>query len=102
MLHARRRVFVRVSDWEYLVIIALRTNVSILRWCKGDQEPAAVSTVWQPPEQLGLYDGQAWNIEQLATWISQHCVVCWQPLVGRQRTYCSDKHKQKAYRERRS
>lgn len=101
MVHARRRVFVRVSDDEYLVIIALQRTVSVLRWCKGDPEPINVETVWQSAAALGLHDGQAWDIQALATWISKHCVVCWKPLEGKQMTYCSRKCRQKAYRERR-
>lgn len=99
MLYARRRVFVRIHDDEHLMIVALRQSVSISRLCGG--EINSISAVWQTAESLGLFDGKGWNLVALATWVNRHCVVCWQPLVGRQTLYHSNSCKQKAYRERR-
>lgn len=100
MIQARRRVFVRISGGdEYLVIVALKLCIDVQHW--QGKELCEVQTVWGTPESLGLFDGSAWDIAALAKWIEQHCLVCWQPLTGRQRTYCSNRCKQKAYRSRR-
>lgn len=98
MIHARRRVFIQANGDEYIVIVALKFCIDVQRW--QGTELCEVVTVWRTPEDLGLFDGQAWNIPALAKWIEQHCVVCWQPLVGKQRMYDSNRCKQKAYRSR--
>lgn len=99
MAYARRRVFVSISSTEYVVVIALKQTVAILRSVGNKLQ--GVETVWQTAQSLGLFNGLAWDIAALAKWVKQHCVVCWQLLGGKQRMYCSRKCNQKAYRERR-
>jgi len=98
MAAVRRRVFVQTGVQQYVVIVALKQCVEVQRW-QGTELVDSL-TVWCSAAQLGLYDGLAWNVEALATWLKRHCVVCWQPLGGKQRMYCSSRCKQKAYRSR--
>ncbi len=100
MLFAKQHVFVRVQDGEYLIISNLRQDVSVSRWCRGDNEPATIQYTGEDARALGLFDGDAWDIQKLARWVAGHCVVCWKPLTGKQKLYDSHKCQQKAWRQR--
>lgn len=97
MVFARTRVFVRVAQGEYLVVSAIPAGIGVLHWCKGDAEPDSIH-YYEP--QPGLFDGSAWDLEALNAWINAHCPVCGKVLDSKRKTYCSDKCRQKAYRER--
>lgn len=100
MIYARPRVFVRVSDDEYLHLHALKFSLSVMHWCRGYSEPVSITYIYPSAELLGLFDGQGWNIPALANWLERHCAECFQPLTGRQQRYHSNACKQKAYRRR--
>lgn len=97
MIFARTRVFVRIAPDEYLVVSALQMGIGVLHWCKGDPEPQSVRYYFQP---LNLFDGSAWDLEALNTWLKAHCPICGRALSSPRKTYCSAKCRQKAYRER--
>lgn len=97
MIFARTRVFVRIVQGEYLVVTAITHGLSVMRWCKGDAEPASILYYDQG---FGLFDGNAWDVEALNAWVKAHCPVCGLALDSKRKIYCSDKCKQKAYRER--
>lgn len=68
MMLARRRVFVRCNDDEYLVVSALLKNtISLTRFCMGDPEPLSITYHDQP---VGLFDGKAWDLPALIKWLN--------------------------------
>lgn len=100
MLYAQKIIFVRVNEVEYVTISALAHSMSITRWCKGDSEFTSINYTEFSAQQLGLFDGTAWNLAALVLWLKQHCGVCWKPLTSARAIYCSGKCKQKAWRDR--
>lgn len=99
---ARSHVFVRLNSREYLVVSALEHGTSITRWQKGAAD-ASGTRYSARAEDLGLFDGSAWNLPALVKWLAADlrcCPVCGRAVSGRKiydRTAC----KQKAYRDRR-
>lgn len=100
MVYARRSVFVRATSSSSLIVTALLQSVSVSYWRRGDHEPTTVRYHWQTATQLGLYDGQGWDLQALAAWLGRQCIVCGVALTGNQKLYHSIGCKQKAYRSR--
>ncbi len=97
---ARRIVFVQVSEHEFLTITALADAMEVSWWVTGMREPLRSHHIDRSAEALDLFNGRAWNLELLATWVRRHCPVCWNVLTSSRQTYDTDKCKQKAYRQR--
>lgn len=70
MMLARRRVFVRCNDDEYLVVSALTHSLCLARFCMGDPEPLSITYREQTAEQLNLFDGKAWDLPALINWLN--------------------------------
>jgi hypothetical protein len=70
LMLARRRVFVRCSDDEYLIVSALIRNVSLMRFCFDQAEPLSITYHEQTAEQLQLFDGKAWDLPALINWLN--------------------------------
>lgn len=98
---ARRIVFVRLSDHEFLSIVALRGSLEVAWWVAGVGYPLRRHRLDHSAESLNLFNGYAWNMELLIAWVRRHCPVCWNVLTGSRRTYDQNKCRQKAYRQRR-
>lgn len=66
MIFARTRVFVRIDDQQYWVVSALQHHLSVLTFCIGSLEPVSVRYI---DDVDGLFDGKAWNLPALVTWL---------------------------------
>jgi len=67
MMLARRRVFVRCNEDEYLIVSALLHSISLMRFCMGDEQPLSITYHDQP---VGLFDGKAWDLPALIQWLN--------------------------------
>lgn len=70
MMLARRRVFVRCNDDEYLVVSALIHSICTMRFSMGDPEPLSITYHEQTAEQLQLFDCKAWDLPRLIQWLN--------------------------------
>lgn len=66
LMLARRRVFVKCSEDEYLIVSALIHNLSVMRFRIGEAEP--LSICYYDP-QPALFDGKAWDLPALIKWL---------------------------------
>ena len=98
---ARRVVFVRLSEYEFLTVVALREGMEVTWWIVGIGRPVRSHKIEHNAQRLGLFDGYAWNLERLIEWVRWHCPVCWNVLQSQRQTYDQNKCRQKAYRQRR-
>jgi hypothetical protein len=98
--HARRIIFVQRNEFEFMTITALRESVEVGWWSVGSRSPLRSHRIDKSAQDLGLFDGRAWNLTILAGWIERHCPVCWRPLTSKRQCYDTLACKQKAYRER--
>lgn len=69
LLMARQRVFVRCGEDDYLIVSALRNSTCLMRFCKGEREVQEIRYFDQSAEQLGLFNGSAWDLAKLTTWL---------------------------------
>jgi hypothetical protein len=69
LMAARTRVFIRCAPGEYLMVSALRHDISLIRFCDSTSEPLRIEYVGATADQLQLFDGKAWNLSALLKWL---------------------------------
>lgn len=96
-------VFVSIDVGHFFIVSALAMTVCVAR--HEAHMPEALQMIYtdHPAREMGLHDGNGWNLEALAGWLRNDlrtCPVCGRAVVGRRRIYDRDLCKQKAYRKR--
>ena len=99
---ARTHVFVRAVAGRYLVVSALAQGVSVAFWRSDAAEATETRYSALTAQQLGLFDGAAWDLKALVAWLGADlrcCPVCGRAVSGR-KIYDRRACKQRAYRSR--
>lgn len=103
LTYSKTHLFVSQGVGRFLIISALGKTVAVARHRAGEPEALQTTYTALPAREMGLHDGNGWNLEALAHWLKNDlrtCPVCGRAVVGRRQIYDRNSCKQKAYRER--